>query len=128
LTTQTQDPADQWADLLHELNGRRRDAAVAALRRSATSGWPASRDSVISLVAYAQGRITASEYAAQTLISLGLADANTAPLLLRAAASSTPQYAPPETTSLRPSRSGIDPAVGAEFLSGRPYDASWRRD
>jgi hypothetical protein len=128
MTTQTQDPADQWADLLQELTERCRQAAVSALRHSATSGWPASRDSVMSLVAYAQGRITAGEYAAQTLVSLGLADPRTAPLLLRASA--TTAYAPPrESPSVRPMRSSaIDATAGAEFLSGRPLDDCWRRD
>ena len=130
MTTQTQDPAEQWADLLQELNGRRREAAVSALRHSATSGWPASRDSVISLVAYAQGRITAGEYAAQTLVSLGLADAHTAPMLLGAAAAATPAYAPPrESPSVRPARSSsMDAAAGGEFLSGRAVGDYWRRD
>jgi hypothetical protein len=128
MTTQTQDPAHQWADLLQELTGRRREAAVSALRHSATSGWPASRESVVSLVAYAQGRITAGEYAAQTLVSLGLADPHTAPLLLRASATTT--HAPPrESPSVRPMRSSaIDATAGAEFLSGRPLDDYWRRD
>ena len=129
MTTQAQDPADQWADLLQDLNGRRREAAVSALRHSAASGWPASRDSVVSLVAYAQGRITAEEYAAQILVSLGLADAHTAPQLLRASARAT-TYAPPrESPSVRPMRSSaIDATAGAEFLSGRPREDYWRRD
>lgn len=127
MTTQTQDPAEQWADLLRELTGRRRDAAVSALRHSAASGWPASRESVVSLIAYAQGRITARDYAAQTLISLGLADAHTAPLLLRAA--SAPAVQPPPTREESPPHlvHSIDPLVGAEYLSTDPLDERWRR-
>jgi hypothetical protein len=130
MTTQTQDPADQWADLLHELSARRREAAVSALRHSSTSGWPASRESVLSLVAYAQGRITSGEYAAQTLVSLGLSDAHSAPLLLRAASEQAPTYAPPrESPSVRPMRSSaMDATAGAEFLTGRLIDDHWRRD
>jgi hypothetical protein len=132
MTTQTQDPADQWADLLQELTGRRRNAAVSALRQSAMTGWPASRESVASLVAYAQGRISSREYAAQTLVSLGLADAHTAPQLLRAAAEPEPthHYAPPrESAPVRSMRSSaIDANAGAEFLSGSSMEDHWRRD
>jgi hypothetical protein len=117
MTIQTQDPAVQWADLLHELSGARRDAAIAALRHSANSGWPASRASVVSLVAYAQGRITAAEYAARTLVDLGLADAQTAPALLRAVSTPAPQSAPAPTGQI-PS-SAMDATAGAEFLFGR---------
>lgn len=127
MTTQTQDPAEQWADLLRELRGRRHEAAVSALRQSASSGWPASRDSVVSLVAYAQGRISSVEYAEQTLVSLGLADAHTARLLLRAASAPATQYAR-EPAYVRPTRtSGMDATVGEEFLSGRPFE-DYRRD
>jgi hypothetical protein len=129
MTIHTQDPAVEWADLLQELVGKRRDAAVSALRQSATSGWPASRDSVISLVAYAQGRITADEYAAQTLVSLGLADARTAPLLLRAVAAPAPAAPAPQPVAARPvASSTIDGSAGAEFLSHRPLEHFLRRD
>jgi hypothetical protein len=122
----SQDPAVEWADLLHELVGTRREAALSALRQSATSGWPASRESVISLVAYAQGRITAEEYAVQTLVSLGLADARTAPLLLRAVAAPTPE---PQPVPVRPiASSAIDATAGAEFLSHQPLEYFLRRD
>ncbi|MCW2752347.1 MAG: hypothetical protein JWR83_3457 [Aeromicrobium sp.] len=123
----TQDPAVEWADLLQELVGKRRDAAVSALRQSAESGWPASRESVITLVAYAQGRITADEYAVQTLVSLGLADARTAPLLLREVAAPAPQPTPEPVPLRRIPSSLIDATAGSEFLSNRPLE-QLRRD
>jgi hypothetical protein len=116
MTISTQDPAVQWADLLRELTGRRLEAAVSALRHSAKSGWPASGESVASLVAYAQGRISADEYAAQTLVALGLADPQTARGLLHASPSPQRQ-APPE----RAARASMDATAGSEFLTGQSY-------
>lgn len=115
MTNPTQDPSVEWADLLRELSGSRLDAAVAALRHSATSGWPASRESVASLVAYAQGRISADEYAAQTLVALGLADAQTARTLLHAVPS--PRRSAPELAT----RSSMDATAGSEFLTGQTF-------
>jgi hypothetical protein len=124
MTVQTQDPAERWADLLQELRGPCRDAAVAALRRSAEAGWPASRESVVSLVAYALGRISAAEYAAQSLVSLGLADAHTAPVLLHAVP--TPPAAPAAERALPIASSAIDAGIGAEFLLGDSIGATGR--
>lgn len=114
MTIQTQDPAVLWADLLQELVGPRLEATVAALRHSANSGWPASRESVVSLIAYAQGRIGSMEYAAQTLVALGLADVQTAAALLRMVRAP----APPPTSALPTQPTTIDAGVGAEFLFG----------
>lgn len=69
------DPAHRWADLLHELYGRRRDAVVAALRASVQQGYPASAEGVRLLVAYALGKISARQYSARILDSLGLVPA-----------------------------------------------------
>lgn len=69
------DPAQRWADLLHELYGRRRDAVVEALRASVQQGYPASADGVRLLVAYALGKISARQYSARMLDSLGLVPA-----------------------------------------------------
>jgi hypothetical protein len=120
MTVQTQDRADQWPDLLQELRGPCRDAAIAALRRSAEAGWPASRASVASLVAYALGRISAAEYAAETLVSLGLADAHTAPVLLHVA----PKAAPAAERVLPIASSAMDAGIGAEFLLGDSTSAT----
>ncbi|MCW2799724.1 MAG: hypothetical protein JWQ70_1196 [Aeromicrobium sp.] len=121
MTTHTQDPAVEWTDLLQELSGRRLEAAVSALRQSARSGWPASRDSVVSLVAYAQGRISADEYAAQTLVSLGLADPQTARALLHSVPSPR-RTTPAQPAPARPVRASMDANAGSEFLMGRPFD------
>lgn len=66
------DPAHRWAELLHELYGRRRDAVVEALRASVRQGYPASAEGVRLLVAYALGKISARQYSARILDSLGL--------------------------------------------------------
>ena len=65
------DPAVQWSDLLSGLSGWRRDAVVAALRSSAQQGWPADREAVRLLVAYANGEIDAQDYAVGIVVSLG---------------------------------------------------------
>jgi hypothetical protein len=69
------DPAHRWAELLHELYGRRRDAVVEALRASVQQGYPATAEGVRLLVAYALGKISARQYSARILDSLGLAPA-----------------------------------------------------
>ena len=69
------DPAHRWSTLLSGLIGRRRDAVIKALRNSVDSGYPASADGVRVLVAYAQGQISARQYVAQTLESLGFVPA-----------------------------------------------------
>jgi hypothetical protein len=66
------DPAQRWAQLLDGLTGRRREAVLEALRASEEQGFPATADGVRFLVAYAEGRISARQYAARMLDSLGL--------------------------------------------------------
>ena len=73
------DPAHRWSALLSGLIGRRRDAVVKALRNSVDSGYPANADGVRVLVAYAQGQISARQYVAQILESLGFVPAAYAP-------------------------------------------------
>ncbi len=67
----TDDPAHRWSALLSGLIGRRRDAVITALRNSVDSGYPACADGVRTLVAYAQGQISARQYVAQMLETLG---------------------------------------------------------
>jgi hypothetical protein len=69
---QFDDPAHRWADLLQELYGRRREAVVEALRASVQQGYPASAEGVRLLVAYSLGKISARQYSARMLDSLGL--------------------------------------------------------
>ncbi|KQV75146.1 hypothetical protein ASC61_09100 [Aeromicrobium sp. Root344] len=71
MTTGNTDPAEQWSDLLSSLTGPRREAVVAALRSSAQQGWPADREAVRLLVAYANGEIDAQDYAVGIVVSLG---------------------------------------------------------
>ena len=71
MTNGITDPAQQWSDLLSSLTGRRREAVVAALRSSTQQGWPADREAVRLLVAYANGEIDAQDYAVGIVISLG---------------------------------------------------------
>lgn len=71
MTNGITDPAEQWSDLLASLTGRRREAVVAALRSSAQQGWPADREAVRLLVAYANGQIDAQDYAVGIVIALG---------------------------------------------------------
>lgn len=71
MTNGISDPAEQWSDLLSSLTGRRREAVVAALRSSAQQGWPADREAVRLLVAYANGEIDAQDYAVGIVVSLG---------------------------------------------------------
>jgi hypothetical protein len=71
MTNGTTDPAEQWSDLLSSLTPRRRDAVVEALRSSAQQGWPADREAVRLLVAYANGEIDAQDYAVGIVMSIG---------------------------------------------------------
>lgn len=71
MTNGTTDPAEQWPDLLTNLTARRREAVVEALRSSAQQGWPADREAVRLLVAYANGEIDAQDYAVGIIMSLG---------------------------------------------------------
>jgi hypothetical protein len=71
MTNGITDPAEQWSDLLSSLTDRRREAVVAALRSSAEQGWPADREAVRLLVAYANGEIDAQDYAVGIVMSLG---------------------------------------------------------
>lgn len=70
-THHNEDPAHRWAAQLNGLIGRRRDTVIRALRNSVDSGFPANADGVRTLVAYAQGQISARQYVAQILESLG---------------------------------------------------------
>jgi hypothetical protein len=72
VTQTSSDPTAQWSRQLDRLDGVLRDAVVAALRRSASNGWPASRDGVELLVAYALGEITSQQYVAGILRSWGV--------------------------------------------------------
>ncbi|MCW2752346.1 MAG: hypothetical protein JWR83_3456 [Aeromicrobium sp.] len=74
------DPAHRWADLLEGLYGRRRDAVLEALRASVEQGYPASAEGVKLLVAYALGKISARQYSARILDSLGLVPAPPEPV------------------------------------------------
>jgi hypothetical protein len=69
------DPAHRWAHLLDGLHGRQREAVLEALRSSAQQGFPATADGVRLLVAYALGKISARQYSARMLDSLGLVPA-----------------------------------------------------
>ncbi|MEV7398437.1 hypothetical protein [Aeromicrobium sp. NPDC092404] len=71
MTNGISDPAQQWSDLLSSLSGKRREAVVAALRSSQEQGWPADREAVRLLVAYANGEIDAQDYAVGIVVSLG---------------------------------------------------------
>lgn len=75
MTHHIDDPAHRWSALLSGLIGRRRDAVIRALRNSVDSGFPANADGVRTLVAYAQGQISARQYVAQILESLGFTPA-----------------------------------------------------
>lgn len=70
-THHSDDPAHRWAAQLGGLVGRTREAVIKSLRNSVDSGHPASPEGVRILVAYAQGRISARQYVAQILESLG---------------------------------------------------------
>ncbi|MEO6605586.1 MAG: hypothetical protein ABIN55_08225 [Aeromicrobium sp.] len=70
-THHNEDPAHRWAVQLSGLMGRRRDTVIRALRNSVDSGFPANADGVRTLVAYAEGQISARQYVAQILESLG---------------------------------------------------------
>jgi hypothetical protein len=107
-TAQHQDPSLEHADLLQELTARQREAVTSALRQSVSSGWPASRESVRILVAYAQGRISSQEYAAQILAALGYADAR------GATADLAPSPPPPAQSTSR-----FDASSGFDFLYNR---------
>ncbi len=106
------DPAAQWADLLRHLAPVRREAVVAALRNSSSSGWPAPHATVLSLVAYAQGEISAQQYAAQVLVALGYFTD-----LAAAATSLSVQSRAPEPVVPRPI-GRFDASVGADLLGG----------
>ncbi|NRQ49443.1 hypothetical protein [Aeromicrobium stalagmiti] len=72
MTLEQQDLARQWAHHLSGLDPTRRAAVLQALQHSSDTGWPASEQSVRLLVAYADGEITARDYAAGILASMGL--------------------------------------------------------
>ena len=112
-STAQHDPAAAHSDLLRELTSPQRDAVVAALRHSAASGWPASRASVSSLVAYTKGQITSREYAVQILVGLGFADAQTAAALVEL------RSRRPESQPATRATSHYDASTGFDFLFDR---------
>jgi hypothetical protein len=131
MTNGITDPAEQWRDLLSTLTGRRRDAVVEALRSSAQQGWPAGREAVRLLVAYANGEIDAQDYAVGIVISLGGHEGlvqQQPPLRAveqqlaapqRPAPSMSPAPAAPVLTSIAPEpRVSREEAVAA-YVSGR---------
>ncbi len=115
-TSPLEHPEHEWADLLRGLTLPQRRAVLHTLQQSAVSGWPATRAGVESLVAYATGRITAKEYAAQSLVALGYADIQTANALLDTA----PPEAQPATRVESPEPTGrFDANAGYDFLYER---------
>ena len=104
-----QDPSVEWSELLHGLTDAQRHAVEDSLRHSAVSGWPASRDAVSSLVAYAMGRISSREYAVQIMVSLGFAEAHTAAAMLAKRSQHTVDTPSPS--------SHFDAGLGADFLT-----------
>lgn len=72
-------PAQRWEHLLDGLYGRRREAVLEALRASEAQGYPATAEGVRILVAYALGKISARQYSARMLDSLGLVPPPPAP-------------------------------------------------
>ena len=126
MTNGITDPAQQWSDLLAGLTDRRREAVVAALRSSAQQGWPADREAVRLLVAYANGQIDAQDYAVGIVISLGghegLVQPRNQPLRAE------PQWAPPP---LEPQWSAPQPPPAppvAPVLSIAPEPPTMSRD
>ncbi len=118
------DPAEQWSDLLSSLTGQRREAVVAALRSSAQQGWPADREAVRLLVAYANGQIDAQDYAVGIVISLGGHEGLVEPRVQQLRPE--PQGSPPP---LEPHRSTPEPAPAqpiAPVLSIAPEPAMSR--
>ena len=96
MTQTPPDPSVQWSAQLSRLDDVHRGAVVGALRRSAASGRPASREAVELLVDYALGAITSREYAAGIVRSWAVIadeqpDAVIAPAPERASAPETPQ-------------------------------------
>lgn len=104
----TQDSGMEWSDLLHELAPVQREAVVAAIQHSASTGCPASRESIGILVAYALGRISSREYAVQIMVALGFADTQTAATLV----------APPAPPQAERSTTKFNAEAGYDFLLG----------
>lgn len=102
----------QWSGHLSRLDGRRRDAVVAALRHSADSGWPASSEAVELLVSYAVGEITARDYADGILAALGGQDGGIAALELPPAAPSA--YVAAEVEAMPVPTPDTAPAISRE--------------
>src|SRR4051794_21284357 len=97
-----------WSDLVDGLRGSQREAVISALQHSAATGWPPSREAVRALLDYALGRITSQEYAAQILVVLGYADAQTANALIA--------RRPRLPAKAEPGPSPFDAGAGADFL------------
>jgi hypothetical protein len=120
MTNGTTDPAEQWSDLLSSLTGARRQAVVAALRSSAQQGWPADREAVRLLVAYANGEIDAQDYAVGIVMSLGAHEYATQPPSAAPAAQPqwTPRPAEPQWTA--PQAPPAPPAAPVVSLAPEP--------
>lgn len=131
MTNGITDPAVQWSDLLSSLTGRRREAVIEALRSSAHQGWPADREAVRLLVAYANGEIDAQDYAVGIVMSLGghesLVEQQWAPPPveqqrpqgLAAQQWSAPQPPAPPVTSMAPESAMTRDEAVAAYVSGR---------
>jgi hypothetical protein len=119
MNAQSDDPAVRWSALLSSLDGRRREAVVSALRSSAASGHPASEDAVRLLVAYAEHRITASDYAQRMITSMGLAPGSVPAAPVEAAEPAPEPEAPEPSRRASPTR---DEAVRAYVAGEMPVE------
>lgn len=93
---------------------------MTALRRSASTGWPASRDGVELLVAYALGEITSQQYVAGILRSWGvtLRTRVSGAALPPAVPEPPPEPAPEVVPEPSPARMPREEAVHA-YVTGR---------
>ncbi len=109
-TNHREDPAIRWSAQLVGLYGRRREALIKALRDSVDSGHPATAEGVRTLVAYAQGQISARQYVAQILESFGFVP---------------PAYTPaPVTRQSEPWREARRPDPGDALSAPMPASSS----
>jgi hypothetical protein len=131
MTNRITDPAEQWSDLLASLTGRRREAVVEALRSSAQQGWPADREAVRLLVAYANGEIDAQDYAVGIVVSLGghegraqqqaphVAEPEWAPRVVEQRQTAPERPAAPPVASIAPQQTMSRDEAVAAYVSGR---------
>jgi hypothetical protein len=130
MTNGITDPAQQWSDLLAGLTDRRRQAVVAALRSSAQQGWPADREAVRLLVAYANGQIDAQDYAVGIVISLGghegLVQPRNQPI--RTESQWAPPPVEPQWSAPQPAPAPAPAPPVAPVLSIAPEPATMSRD